>query len=53
MRAKKAERQSNIELLRVLAILGVVVLHYNNPVLGGGHDLCSRRRTKLLSFVLS
>lgn len=35
MRAKKAERQSNIELLRVLAILGVVVLHYNNPVLGG------------------
>ncbi len=36
MNVKKTERQSNIELLRVLAILGVVVLHYNNPILGGG-----------------
>ena len=35
MKAQKAERQSNIEVLRVLAILGVVVLHYNNPMLGG------------------
>ena len=35
MNVKKAERQSNIEVLRVLAILGVVVLHYNNPMLGG------------------
>lgn len=32
----KAERQSNIELLRILAIMGVIVLHYNNPVIGGG-----------------
>ena len=32
----KQERQSNIELLRILAILGVVVLHYNNPNIGGG-----------------
>lgn len=29
-------RQSNIELLRILAIMGVVVLHINNPALGGG-----------------
>lgn len=32
----KKERQSNIELLRILAILGVIVLHYNNPEIGGG-----------------
>lgn len=41
MRAKKADRQSNIELLRILAILGVVVLHYNNPILGGGMTYAS------------
>lgn len=29
------ERQSNIELLRILAIIGVIVLHYNNPLIGG------------------
>ncbi len=32
----KKKRQSNIELLRILAIIGVVVLHYNNPSIGGG-----------------
>ena len=32
----KKERNSNIELLRILAIMGVVVLHYNNPRIGGG-----------------
>lgn len=32
----KKERQSNIELLRILAIIGVIVLHYNNPANGGG-----------------
>lgn len=31
-----SERQSNIELLRILAIAGVIVLHYNNPTIGGG-----------------
>ncbi|HJB45647.1 MAG TPA: acyltransferase family protein [Candidatus Mediterraneibacter surreyensis] len=30
------ERESNIELLRILAIIGVIVLHYNNPSIGGG-----------------
>ncbi|MEE0956025.1 MAG: acyltransferase family protein [Eubacterium sp.] len=29
-------RQSNIELLRILATLGVIILHYNNPSIGGG-----------------
>lgn len=32
----KKERQSNIELLRILSIAGVIILHYNNPVVGGG-----------------
>ena len=32
----KTARQSNIELLRILAIMGVIILHYNNPVIGGG-----------------
>lgn len=29
-------RKSNIELLRILAIIGVIVLHYNNRDAGGG-----------------
>ena len=29
-------RESNIELLRVLAMLGVILHHYNNPSIGGG-----------------
>ena len=33
---EKAGRQSNIELLRIIAAMGVVLLHYNNPRIGGG-----------------
>ena len=29
-------RQSNIELLRIIAAMGVIALHYNNPGIGGG-----------------
>lgn len=29
------ERSSNIELLRIIAMLGVIVLHINNPTIGG------------------
>lgn len=32
------ERQSNIELLRIFAMLGIVCLHYNNPSIGGGFE---------------
>lgn len=32
----KAKRQSNIELLRIITICGVIVLHYNNVTIGGG-----------------
>ncbi len=31
-----ANRQSNIELLRIIAIVGVIILHYSNPNVGGG-----------------
>ncbi len=30
------QRASNIELLRILTMLGVIVLHYNNANIGGG-----------------
>lgn len=33
---KKKDRESNIELLRILAMIGVILLHYNNPTIGGG-----------------
>ena len=32
----KSERQSNIELLRILSAIGVIILHYNNAGIGGG-----------------
>lgn len=32
----KSERESNIELLRILSMLGVIILHYNNRGFGGG-----------------
>lgn len=32
----KQVRNSNIELLRIIAMLCVVILHYNNPDIGGG-----------------
>lgn len=34
--ADRASRQSNIELLRIIAACGVIILHYNNPNIGGG-----------------
>ena len=33
---EKPARNSSIELLRILAILGVIALHYNNSSMGGG-----------------
>lgn len=36
MSSKSNARNSNIELLRIIAILGVIILHYNNVNIGGG-----------------
>ena len=33
------ERQSNIELLRIISMMGVIVLHYNNTEIGGAFAL--------------
>ena len=38
MEQVKKERQSNIELLRILLIIGVIILHYNNKTMGGGFE---------------
>lgn len=35
-------RQSNVELLRIIAAMGVVVLHYINPGIGGGFRFVER-----------
>ena len=29
------QRNSNIELLRIMSMIGVIILHYNNPGIGG------------------
>ncbi len=34
--AERRERNSGIELLRILAAMGVIILHYNNAEIGGG-----------------
>ena len=34
--SSKTERDSNIELLRILAAFAVVILHFNNPLYVGG-----------------
>lgn len=36
MNLNKKIRESNIELLRILTMVGVIILHYNNPSIGGG-----------------
>ena len=33
---KQSSRNSSVELLRIIAMCGVVLLHYNNTVIGGG-----------------
>ena len=33
---KERVRESSIELLRIFAMIGVILLHYNNPSIGGG-----------------
>lgn len=34
--SKETSRQSNIELLRILAVIGVIILHLNSGAYGGG-----------------
>lgn len=48
---KNGERQSNIELLRIVAMLGVIVLHYNNTEIGGAF-LYASGINKVILYVL-
>ena len=32
---EKTKRNSSIELLRIISMIGVVILHYNNASMGG------------------
>lgn len=45
------ERKSNIELLRIISILGVIVLHYNNTEMGQGF-LYSVGANKVILYIL-
>ena len=38
---ERQQSQSNIELLRIFSMLGVIVLHYNNTKIGGAFALAS------------
>ncbi len=42
-RSKMKVRNSNIELLRIIAALGVIILHYNNSSLGGAFGYVEKR----------
>ncbi len=49
----KPVRSSNIELLRILSIIGVIVLHYNNRSIGGGLDYSDGINNVILSVLES
>lgn len=45
------ERKSNIELLRIFSILGVIILHYNNAQIGGGLRFAEANSINYLTLV--
>ena len=49
----RTERQSNIELLRILSMLGVIVLHYNNTEIGGALRVASGANRGILMVLES
>lgn len=48
-----AQRNSSIELLRIFAILGVFILHFNNPNFGGGLTYAPKTNEALLRVLTS
>lgn len=48
----KKGRESNIELLRILSILGVIILHYNNETIGGGLQYVAKNSTNYYILML-
>lgn len=49
----KPARNSSVELLRILAMCGVVILHYNNQTIGGGLRYASGAGYSALFFLES
>lgn len=47
---KTHSRNSNIELLRIIAMFGVIILHYNNAQIGGAFKYASAIKTN--SYIL-
>ena len=47
----RIERESNIELLRILTMMGVIILHYNNPRIGGGIAYANGNNRLILYFL--
>lgn len=45
------ERESNIELLRIIATCSVIILHYINPLCGGGWEYASVINRYVLLFL--
>lgn len=50
---KIQERQSNIELLRIITMCGVIILHYNNATIGGGFAYATGLNLYILYFLES
>lgn len=48
----KTERQSNIELARLLAVAGIFILHYNNPKIGEGITYAQRSTNLYMLYIL-
>lgn len=46
------QRNSNIELLRIMSMIGVIILHYNNPEIGGGLSQVSNTLNQVVLFIL-
>ena len=46
--SQRTQRWSNIELLRIITALGVIVLHYNNPNIGRGFRLVESKGNMLI-----
>lgn len=49
MQKSNVSRQSNIELLRILSMFGVIILHYNNAEIGGAF-LTSNPMNKVILY---
>lgn len=50
---QKVERKSNIELLRIISMCGVIILHFNNSSIGGGLDIMEKNQLNgWLSYIL-